>query len=59
MNAFEIAEAVNEVMRAIEAGYPDLAGILPKNYQDMDTYLIRELIRVFNKNSVYGMKGDV
>ncbi len=57
--AQDISEAVNEAMRAIEAGYPDLAGILPKNYQDMDTDLLRELIRVFNKDSVKGLKGDV
>ena len=57
--ASDISEAVNEAMRAIEAGYPDLAGILPKNYQDMDTHLLRELIRVFNKDSVKGLKGDV
>ena len=57
--AQDISEAVNEAMRAIEAGYPDLQGILPKNYQDMDADLLRELIRVFNKDSVKGLKGDV
>ncbi|ESQ73501.1 class I SAM-dependent DNA methyltransferase [Asticcacaulis sp. AC402] len=46
-------------MRAIEASYADLAGILPKNYQDLDADLLRELIRVFNKPSVKKLKGDV
>lgn len=55
----DISEAVNEAMRAIEAEYPDLAGILPKNYQEMDADLLRGLIRVFNKDSVKKIKGDV
>ena len=55
----DINEAVNEAMRAIEADYKDLAGILPKNYQELDTDLLRELIRVFNKDSVKKLTGDV
>lgn len=55
----DINEAVNEAMRLIEASYPDLAGILPKNYQELDADLLRELIRVFNKDSVKKLKGDV
>jgi type I restriction enzyme M protein len=54
-----INEAVNEAMRLIEAGYPDLQGILPKNYHELDKDLLRELIRVFNKDSVKKIKGDV
>lgn len=57
--AEDINEAVNEAMRLIEASYPDLAGILPKNYQELDAVLLRELIRVFNKDSVRKLKGDV
>ncbi len=37
----DIAEAINEGMRQIEVEYPDLAGILPKNYQDFETDLAR------------------
>lgn len=55
----DVNEAVNEAMRLIEASYPDLAGILPKNYQELDSDLLRELIRVFNKDSVKTLKGDV
>lgn len=55
----DVNEAVNEAMRLIEASYPDLAGILPKNYQELDSDLLRELIRVFNKDSVKSLKGDV
>lgn len=55
----DINEALNEAMRLIEANYADLAGILPKNYQELDADLLRELIRVFNKDSVKKLKGDV
>lgn len=55
----DISEAVNEAMRLIEANYEDLAGILPKNYQEMDADLLRELIRVFNKDSIKKLTGDI
>ena len=55
----DINEAVNEAMRLIEASYADLAGILPKNYQELDADLLHELIRVFNKDSVKKLTGDV
>jgi len=55
----DISEAVNNAMRSIEAAYPDLAGILPKNYQELDADLLRGLIRVFNKDSVKKLTGDV
>ncbi|MGG7056564.1 type I restriction-modification system subunit M [Nitrosomonas sp. ANs5] len=54
-----INEAVNEAMRLIEASYPDLVGILPKKYQELEAELLREMIRVFNKDSVKNLKGDV
>lgn len=52
-------EAINNAMKLIEDSYPDLAGVLPKNYQEFDTELLRELIRVFNKDSVKKVKGDI
>jgi len=55
----DISEAVNTAMRLIEDSYPDLGGILPKNYQELDAELLRELIRVFNKDAVKKIKGDV
>ena len=54
-----IAEAVNNAMRLIEADYQDLEGILPKNYQEFDADLLRSLIRVFNKDAVKNISGDV
>ncbi|RKE86273.1 class I SAM-dependent DNA methyltransferase [Rhizobium sp. AG855] len=55
----DICEAVNEAMRLIEESYEELAGILPKNYQQLDPDLLRDLIRVFNKDSVKNVSGDV
>ena len=55
----DIAEAVNNAMKLIEKDYKDLQGILPKNYQDFDADLLRSLIRVFNKDEVKNVSGDV
>jgi len=55
----DIAEAVNNAMRLIETDYIDLEGILPKNYQEFDADLLRSLIRVFNKDAVKNIGGDV
>ncbi|MEJ6498460.1 class I SAM-dependent DNA methyltransferase [Pseudoalteromonas lipolytica] len=52
-------EKINAAMRLIEELYPDLAGVLPKNYQEFDLGLLRELMRVFNKDSVKQIKGDI
>jgi type I restriction enzyme M protein len=52
-------EGINNAMKLIEEAYPDLLGVLPKNYQEFDEDLLRELIRVFNKDSVKKIKGDV
>ena len=57
--AQDIAEAINNAMRLIEADYPDLQGILPKNYQEFEKDLLQELIRVFNKDAVKKATGDV
>jgi type I restriction enzyme M protein len=55
----DIAEAINNAMRLIEAEYKDLAGILPKSYQEFDEVLLRDLVRVFNKDAVKNARGDV
>lgn len=55
----DIAEAINNAMKLIEEEYPDLAGILPKSYQEFDDKLLRDLVRVFNKDAVRNAKGDV
>ena len=55
----DIAEKVNNAMKLIELDYTDLQGILPKNYQDFAADLLRSLIRVFNKDAVKNVGGDV
>lgn len=55
----DIAEAINNAMKMIEAEYPDLQGNLPKNYQEFESDLLRDLIRVFNKDAVKKATGDV
>lgn len=55
----DIAEAINNAMKLIEAEYQDLAGILPKTYQEFDAKLLRDLVRVFNADAVKHAKGDV
>jgi len=55
----DIADAINNAMKLIETEYPDLAGILPKNYQEFGDKLLRDLVRVFNKDAVRHAKGDV
>ncbi|MCE2822832.1 MAG: N-6 DNA methylase [Saprospiraceae bacterium] len=55
----DMADAINQAMRLIEDDYPDLQGILPKNYQEFEQDLLRELIRVFNKEAVRNATGDV
>ncbi len=54
-----IAEAINSAMKQIEAEYPDLEGNLPKNYQEFEADLLRDLVRVFNKDAVKKATGDV
>ncbi|WP_111682815.1 type I restriction-modification system subunit M [Winogradskyella tangerina] len=55
----DMAEAINNAMKLIEAEYKDLEGILPKSYQQFDEKLLRDLVRVFNSDVVKNAKGDV
>ncbi len=55
----DIADAINTAMKLIEAEYKDLEGILPKSYHDFDEKLLRDLVRVFNKDAIKKAKGDV
>lgn len=55
----DIADAINNAMKLIEQEYPDLVGILPKSYQEFDAKLLRDLVRVFNKDAVKHARGDV
>tara|TARA_B100001057_G_scaffold426646_1_gene450903 strand:- start:1987 stop:3540 length:1554 start_codon:yes stop_codon:yes gene_type:complete len=54
----DINEAVNNAMRLIEKDHSDLAGILPKNYQDFGSDLLKGLIRIFNTETIKSIPGD-
>ena len=54
----DISDALNNAMRLVEAENTDLSGILPKSYQELDSDLLKELIRVFNKQAVKQITGD-
>lgn len=43
---------VNEAMEAIEQVYPTLAGVLPDTYTDLGDELLRDVLRVFNKEEL-------
>lgn len=55
----DINEAVNNAMRLIENDHPDLVGILPKNFQEFGSDLLRDLIRIFNTEVIKSIPGDV
>lgn len=56
----DMGAAVNNAMQLIENNHPELAGILPKTYQELDKEgLLGNLIRVFNKEAVKSLEGDV
>ncbi len=55
----DISEAVNNAMRLIEEDHKELIGILPKNYQSFDSDLLRSLIRIFNREAIQKISGDV
>ncbi len=45
-------KAVDEAMEAIESDYPTLSGVLPNNYTNLGDELLREVIRIFNKEEL-------
>ena len=55
----DVNEAVNNAMHLIEKDHPNLAGILPKNYQDFGSGLLKGLIRIFNTEAIKSIPGDV
>lgn len=55
----DIQDKVNEAMRLIEANNSDLAGVLPKDYQNLEADLLRGLLRLFNKDAIKSLTGDV
>ena len=54
-----INAAVNEAMRLVEADNPELAGVLPKNYQALEKDILDGVIRLFNEDRIKSLEGDV
>ncbi len=52
-------EAINQAMKAIEEEYDNLVGVLPRNYTIFSNDLLRELLRIFNKEVLRKAEGDV
>lgn len=55
----DIGEAIDYAMKAIEDEYDNLKGILPKNFSIFSKELLRELLRIFNKEVLQKAEGDL
>ncbi len=54
-----IGEAIDAAMKAIEAEHPNLQGVLPHNFSVFSPDLLRELLRIFNKEVLRKAEGDL
>jgi type I restriction enzyme M protein len=55
----DIGEAIDEAMKQIEEEHENLNGVLPKNYSIFSKELLRELLRIFNKEVLQKAEGDL
>ena len=55
----DIGEYINKSMKSIEDEYPDLLGVLPKDYNLFEKDLLHTLLRVFNDEALDDITGDV
>jgi len=55
----EIGEAIDNAMKLIEDEYDNLKGVLPKNFSIFSKELLRELLRIFNKEVLQKAEGDL
>ncbi len=55
----DIGEAIDAAMKAIEEAYDNLKGVLPKNFSIFSKDLLRELLRIFNKEVLQKAEGDL
>lgn len=55
----EIGEAIDNAMKLIEDEYDNLKGVLPKNFSIFSKDLLRELLRIFNKEVLQKAEGDL
>lgn len=55
----DIGEAIDNAMKLIEDEYDNLKGVLPKNYSIFSKDLLKELLRIFNKEVLQKAEGDL
>lgn len=55
----DIGEAIDNAMKLIEDEYDNLKGVLPKNFSIFSKDLLRELLRIFNKEVLQKAEGDL
>ena len=55
----DIGEAIDNEMKLIEDEYDNLKGVLPKNFSIFSKDLLRELLRIFNKEVLQKAEGDL
>ncbi|AEI49865.1 type I restriction-modification system subunit M [Runella slithyformis] len=55
----DIGEAIDDAMKAIEDEYDNLKGVLPRNFSIFSKDLLRELLRIFNKEVLQKAEGDL
>jgi type I restriction enzyme M protein len=55
----DLGEAIDNAMKAIEDEYDNLKGVLPKNFSVFSKDLLRELLRIFNKEVLQKAEGDL
>jgi type I restriction enzyme M protein len=52
-------QAINDAMRLIEDEYENLKGALPKDYNKFEDNLLRDLLRIFNREALQNASGDL
>jgi len=52
-------EKINQAMKEIEEEYDTLSGVLPRNYTIFSNELLRELLRIFNREALQKANGDI
>lgn len=55
----DIGEAIDNAMKLIEDEYENLKGVLPKNFSIFSKDILRELLRIFNKEVLQQAEGDL
>ena len=54
-----VGKAINDAMDAIEKDYTNLVGVLPKNYDILESDLLGRLLKIFNDQALQRANGDV